>query len=168
MKGVSMDPEHWLEHNAVGYDQLTLEERAAIKNFAFLWSYFEATCLKKSASASAIAQLCAEMAANGTLALRDYEPAIGYFCKRYFKDPDTTPEYDGLRLPNDGQRNMVLKAISDKNATDVEVLAGILVIIYRLRNNLMHGEKWAYGIRGQLSNFNHANNVLMAVKSANP
>lgn len=168
MKGVSMDPDRWLEHNAVGYDQLTLEERVAIKNFAFLWSYFEATCLNKSASASAIAQLCADMAAKVTLVLDDYRPAIGYFSKRYFNGSGTTPEYDGLRLPNDDQRNMVLKAISDKNATDVEVLAGILVIIYRIRNNLVHGEKWAYGIQGQLSNFNHANNVLMAVKSANP
>jgi hypothetical protein len=31
-----------------------------------------------------------------------------------------------------------------------------------LRNNLFHGVKWAYGIRDQRSNFEHANQALMA------
>jgi hypothetical protein len=38
-----------------------------------------------------------------------------------------------------------------------------LMIVWRLRNNLFHGSKWAYQIRGQLDNFTHANAVLMKV-----
>ena len=39
----------------------------------------------------------------------------------------------------------------------------VLLLIWRLRNNLFHGEKWAYGLQGQLANFTHANVVLMRV-----
>ena len=37
----------------------------------------------------------------------------------------------------------------------------MLIIVWRFRNNLFHGEKWAYQLQGQLSNFTHANAVLM-------
>lgn len=46
--------------------------------------------------------------------------------------------------------------------TDVaDVAAVLLIIVYRFRNHLLHGLKWAYEIRGQFENFTHANAVLM-------
>jgi len=50
----------------------------------------------------------------------------------------------------------------DKTDTTSSI-AALLIIIYRLRNNLFHGLKWAYNIQGQRSNFAHANYVLMTV-----
>ena len=47
------------------------------------------------------------------------------------------------------------------NADVAEVAAALLIIVYRFRNNLLHGVKWAYEIRGQFENFRHANAVLM-------
>jgi hypothetical protein len=35
------------------------------------------------------------------------------------------------------------------------------MIVLRLRNNLFHGAKWAYGIADQRENFQHANAALM-------
>ncbi|CCE97846.1 Hypothetical protein SFHH103_03354 [Sinorhizobium fredii HH103] len=35
------------------------------------------------------------------------------------------------------------------------------MIVWRFRNNLFHGEKWAYQLQDQLSNFTNANAVLM-------
>ena len=46
-------------------------------------------------------------------------------------------------------------------ATPKEVATVILIIVYRIRNNLFHGEKWSYGLQGQLNNFKHANEALM-------
>jgi hypothetical protein len=36
-------------------------------------------------------------------------------------------------------------------------------LMLRLRNNLFHGVKWSYEMKGQLDNFQNANDVLMAV-----
>jgi len=40
-------------------------------------------------------------------------------------------------------------------------VAALLIVVYRLRNNLFHGEKWAYEMKDQRSNFEQANEVLM-------
>lgn len=40
-----------------------------------------------------------------------------------------------------------------------------LYIIYRMRNNLFHGEKWAYDLRGQEQNFRLALNILDSIVS---
>lgn len=50
----------------------------------------------------------------------------------------------------------------DNFAKASECAAAALIIVYRFRNNLFHGTKWGYGIRGQFDNFRHANDVLMA------
>jgi hypothetical protein len=46
-------------------------------------------------------------------------------------------------------------------ATASEKLTALFIIVYRLRNNLFHGSKWAYSFKGQLENFTHAGTVLM-------
>jgi site-specific DNA-cytosine methylase len=50
----------------------------------------------------------------------------------------------------------------------VHVLQALLLIVLRLRNNLFHGEKWAYGIAGQRQNFQHACAVMMATMDLGP
>ena len=44
-----------------------------------------------------------------------------------------------------------------------EVAVGVLIIVYRFRNNLHHGLKWAYGIQGQREKFEQSNAVLTGV-----
>jgi hypothetical protein len=45
----------------------------------------------------------------------------------------------------------------------LELLSAALLITFRYRNNLFHGVKWAYGVQGQLSNFDVAIDLLQAV-----
>ena len=45
--------------------------------------------------------------------------------------------------------------------TSAETILALLIIVYRLRNNLFHGEKWNYYFKDQLGNFTHASAILM-------
>ena len=45
------------------------------------------------------------------------------------------------------------------NAVD-DIVFALLIIIFRLRNNLFHGEKWVYKLDDQVDNFRNANQVL--------
>ncbi|MEN8132224.1 MAG: hypothetical protein ABFS45_19010 [Pseudomonadota bacterium] len=57
-----------------------------------------------------------------------------------------------------------MRSVLKGEATDIaDVVAVLLIIVYRFRNNMLHGLKWAYEIRGQLENFTHVNTVLMRV-----
>lgn len=40
-------------------------------------------------------------------------------------------------------------------------LLTVLMIVWRFRNNLFNGEKWAYPLQDQLANFTPANAILM-------
>jgi len=40
-------------------------------------------------------------------------------------------------------------------------ILALLMIVWRLRNNLFHGAKWAYQLRDQRENFTQANSVLI-------
>jgi hypothetical protein len=51
---ISMNPLAWLEKTQPGFDQLSTEERDAIRDFSLLWSLYEGTVLAKSGSARAI------------------------------------------------------------------------------------------------------------------
>jgi len=42
-----------------------------------------------------------------------------------------------------------MDALTDENATIVVKVIGCLIIIYRLRNNLFHGEKWLHQLHDQ-------------------
>jgi uncharacterized membrane protein YecN with MAPEG domain len=48
------------------------------------------------------------------------------------------------------------------NETSSEkVLLAILIIVFRYRNNLFHGEKSIYKLQNQIDNFRNANQFLM-------
>ena len=54
------------------------------------------------------------------------------------------------------------QVLRGENNNHADSVAGLLIVIYRLRNNLFHGIKWAYGIQGQRNNFEQANAALIA------
>jgi hypothetical protein len=51
----------------------------------------------------------------------------------------------------------VERVIRGQSSGDAEIVSAVLIIVLRLRNNLFHGVKWSYGIKGQLENFRNAN-----------
>jgi len=57
---------------------------------------------------------------------------------------------------------MVMTVLRGDNNDPADCVTAVLIIVYRLRNNLIHGAKWDYGLRGQQSNFDQANKALMA------
>lgn len=90
--------------------------------------------------------------------------AYAYFRGRYFRDNDFTHHYDGLRLRGKSDREELVKSVLTGGTNEpAEVAVGVLIIVYRFRNNLHHGLKWAYGIQGQREKFEQSNAVLTGV-----
>jgi hypothetical protein len=151
-----------LKRNVLGFSLLSGQEREAIKDFSLLWSLYEGTILNASGSANAIIHAVDSLKASDRLTLEPLRGAIDYFVERYF-DGDLTYAFDELRLRSNDHRALVEKVVKRQSTDDTEILSAILIVVFRLRNNLFHGVKWSYGIRGQLENFRNANNVLMSV-----
>ena len=51
--------------------------------------------------------------------------------------------------------------LAGRETDPTKIFLAMLIIIYRLRSNLFHGEKSVYELPGQVENFRMANQVLM-------
>jgi hypothetical protein len=158
-----MNTSAWLEKTAPGFHLLSRQEREAIKDFSLLWSLYEGTILNTSGSANAIIRTVDSLKKRNKLKLEPFHPAIEHFLERYYDGADLTSAFHGLHLRPNDHPELVEKVVRCQSTDDVEILSALLIMVFRLRNNLFHGVKWSYGIRGQLENFRNANDLLMAV-----
>ncbi len=157
-----MNPIDWLCQKTPGFSDLSAEERDAIMHFSLIWSFFEAEALHTNASAKSILALAHEWASTVHLDIEPYAQSLSYFKNRYFQNGEPTEYFAGLNLRRNDRPAIVSAVLKGENTNIADNVAALLIIVFRLRNNLFHGVKWAYGIRGQLTNFNNANTALMA------
>ena len=157
-----MDTTAWLKQYAPGFQGLCPEAREAIKHFLFLWSLFEFEVLRKSGNATAIVRVARRWWDAGLFNDDDpFAQHLAYFRDRYYRDGDFTSHFENLNFRNGDRCDLVEKVLRNETTDRSEIVAALLIIVYRFRNNLFHGEKWAYRLEDQLANFNHANDVLM-------
>lgn len=62
-----------------------------------------------------------------------------------------TEYFAGLHLRRNDNFALVSEVLKGANRNHADGVAALLIVVLRLRNNLFHGVKWAYGIRGQLA-----------------
>jgi hypothetical protein len=155
--------EAWLEARAPGFQDLTDDDRRAIFDFAFLWSLFEAEIMEANASVDQITEKVDAWVAADMLGANLYDTELLYFRNRYFADGEFTYHYPFLHLRKSDHPELVEAVLQSANNDPRDRILVLLMIVWRLRNNLFHGAKWAYQIKGQRDNFTHANAVLMRV-----
>ena len=151
----------WLNEYAPGFQGLSDGELQAITEFLLLWSLFEARSLNERGSASAIVNSANRWAASGQLTEDTFSRELAYFRDRYVADGEFTRHFKELHLRKNDEPDLVKKVLSRENIEPREISAAVLIIVYRYRNNLFHGVKWSYALRGQFHNFEHANTALI-------
>lgn len=155
--------EAWLEARAPGFQDLPADDRRAIFDFAFLWSLFEAEIMEANARVDRITEKVDAWAAGDMLGADLYDGELAYFRDRYFADGELTYHYPFLDLRKSDHPAVVEAVIRGANNDPRDRILALLMIVWRLRNNLFHGAKWAYQIKDQRENFTQANAVLMRV-----
>jgi hypothetical protein len=157
-----MHPIAWLEQRVPGFAALSYEERTAIQQFALLWSLFEGRTLRSEGSARQIMAVIHDGVSTGRIRIEPYEDCLEYFRNRYYEAGNFTHYYQQLKLRGNDNAPLVRAVLCRDNNDAADCISAILIVIYRFRNNLFHGQKWEYELAGQLANFKHANGVLMA------
>lgn len=160
-----MNAIEWLEQNAPGFLELPQEDRQEIFYFTLLWSLFEARVLGTYASVPSICERVHKCFLQGRVNADEFEAVLGYFRNRYFSNGSLTRRFRGLHLRTPDLPDLVESVLKGDNQDSADGVAVVLIIIYRFRNNLFHGIKWAYGIREQRENFEFANRALMTAIS---
>lgn len=153
--------EQWLEERAPGFKNLPTADRRVIFDFSFLWSLFEAQIMENFARADRIREKVDAWAVDSTLEAAQYDLQLAYFRNRYFADGALTHHFPYLDLRPADHPALVRAVIEGANDDPRDRMLALLMIVWRLRNNLFHGAKWAYQLRDQRENFTQANSVLM-------
>jgi hypothetical protein len=151
----------WLSKRAPGFKALPAKDRGAIFDFVFLWSLFESKVMDNFARADRIRGKVDEWTAAGTLGANLYDDELSYFRSRYFADGSLTYHFPHLNLRPADHPELVRAVIEGANNDPRDRVLALLMIVWRLRNNLFHGAKWDYELQGQYENFTCANAILM-------
>jgi hypothetical protein len=151
--------------NAVNLEPETLDR---VRNFTLLWNLFEAFGCKKNANIPDIKKLVVDINERQPITRELVNPYLDYFADRYINHDGTNKEvFAGLSFRDtNGDNNakeFVRQILAREIDTPVEILQSLLIIIYRFRNNLFHGQKQVIYLNGQLSNFTTANSLLAKV-----
>ena len=151
----------WLIGKVPGFGDLPPKDRSALFNFVLIWTLFEAQIMNNRAQVDRIVAKVDEWHVSSDLNADIYDDVLAYFRKRYFKNGDFTGSFGALNLRPSDQPALVRAVVDGSDNDPRNRVLAILLIIWRYRNNLFHGEKWTYKMKGQRDNFTHASKALM-------
>ena len=139
-----------------------------IGKFAILWNCFERTFCNNNCSPSVIIRI-----SNDIVIDNEKKQTLVDVIKRrqYLLYDDDVNNYvnDGLHPENARQSDEEIKQYMldfiDQSSRDTKI--GCLLVIHRIRNNLMHGLKIPENLIGQYELFKAVNGVLESVERIN-
>ena len=154
-------PYRWMRKRVVGFTDLPLPARTEITGFFWLWSFFEGTHLGEEANRDSIRALARRWSDGGLLDRFPFGRELAYFQDRYFPDGQKGPRYEELNWDrNRRDEPDVRRVLSGRPSTEELQAVALLFVIFRLRNNLVHGPKWRGNLANQRDNFRHANSFI--------
>ncbi|HAV1801145.1 TPA: hypothetical protein JG906_001450 [Enterobacter hormaechei subsp. steigerwaltii] len=93
------------------------------------------------------------------------DDCYAYFIGRYRDQPNSENRFNRLapaRHVFGPQRQRFVELLHKQEPSLEERISFVFKVVFRLRHNLFHGEKWSYNLQGQDANFSHAVTVLLS------
>ncbi|QJQ03422.1 hypothetical protein C798_25255 [Herbaspirillum rubrisubalbicans Os34] len=128
-----------------------------------LWTYFEAQVCGTKAGAPLLLNIAKDVATAEYFDPAALKKAMAHFRNRYLENGQPSYHFDHLNFREEKYAKKVLAILSSDGSDPVQELQAALLIVFRYRNNLFHGIKWAYQLSGQKTNFSRAIDLLKSV-----
>lgn len=134
-------------------------KRSFIFNFAMIWNLFEDRCMGNFARISEVNNFIESLISIDNL---EVNAIFDYFKDRY-KVVDNIYNIESLlwRSNENTYRDFVIEKFRNTQCSHQDKIQAVLYIIFRLRNNLFHGEKNIAIINEQKRTFVLVNKFLM-------
>ena len=145
----------WINHRYA--TQIAEDDLMSIKDFSLFWNIFEATVCDTYYTHSKVSLKLADLNLNVT----EFQNNLAYFQNRYVENSDLNNRYSFLHFRDNDNEEIVRKVLLGNTTTSNEKILAIVIIVYRFRCNLFHGNKDIREINYQRENFEQANDFLM-------
>ncbi len=158
-----MDIQEWIKQNADGYTALSPEEINAIGEFSLLWGFFEFRFLGCKANVKEIMEKVPELVNNTDVKPEVFSDEFEYFKDRYRSEGETNQKFNNYLFHKPEKKQFVADVLKGDVNDTIPIVQSLVIIAYRLRNNLFHGEKWEYKLVDQRNNFQNASSVMIKI-----
>ena len=158
----------WIAENMLGGNELRPETTSAVANFTMMWSLFEGVVCGNNANVSKFVNVAARLAEAplDDTDLAALENCLNFWSFRYRNPDGLSSRFDDLNFRPNDRREIVEEVLLGLRNDVNDKLLSLMVIVYRLRNNLFHGLKTIDILNDQIQNLNTASHCLGALLSA--
>ena len=144
----------------VDIDTLNLD---AIRNFLLLWNQFEAKLFNCSFSTPDAISKSGMIKIDNDIMVN----TLHYFQQRYLSEGKINTQFLQLGFRHNDNQPLVEDVLFGNNKNNSDIIAAIIIIISRYRNNLFHGIKNVRLSSSQQTNFKYANTFLLTCLESN-
>ncbi len=139
-----------------------LQSRRFLFEFAVIWNIFEKKKVRNHASIFDVSDFVERLPSIDNININEI---FEYFKNRYTNNPNYANLFEALRWRDKekDKKDETHRILLDKDSIDKDKIKAVLYIIFRLRNNLFHGEKSILTIDQQRETFNLVNSFLLDV-----
>jgi hypothetical protein len=135
------DAHAWARASLRDAPKLQPDTLATVAGFTFIWNLFEGVACNGSASVPALDRVAGEIERSPALPLREVEQSIAFYRFRYIKENELQQRFYGLNFRAPDRQELVEAVLKGENTSLHATLLALLIIAYRIRNNLFHGLK---------------------------
>lgn len=164
------DATKWLAENTHGGTEISPEAKEAVANFTTMWNFFESTLCENRASVAALTRISERF--EGDRGAPDMNQALEE-CLAFWQFRYRTPQgfgrhFEGLYFRPNDKRDHVEAVLNGGSVNPQDKLLALMIIVFRLRNNLFHGLKSLEMLNYQVENLATASRCLAAVMESVP
>ena len=132
-------------------------------HFTLMWNMFEGSLCDASASPAKLKAVANTLAQTILLEKSADREFLDFTKERYWTDGAPSHRFSFLRLRSAAEVDVVINVISGNSANDADVIYGLLLIVYRYRNNTFHGLKEVANVFGSPELFEQSSRFLSIV-----
>ncbi|KMQ74396.1 hypothetical protein Msub_10579 [Marinobacter subterrani] len=161
-----MSAVEWITAHVRGGEHLEEETLALVADFTLIWALFEGT---EAHGEDVI--VVDELRSIAERVSHDFpgqrlDEFVAFWSDRYIVDGSTNNRFNRLNLTHRPHITLVENVLLKNDDSAVNRIHAILLITYRLRNNLFHGAKDIQHLDGQRENLRYASDLLKTALEA--
>jgi hypothetical protein len=147
-------------------DSIVEEDIPDVLNFCLMWNLFESKVCETLTDYSLtrfidkIDYFIKKLKNIEFLINGNQNNPFSYFEERYVTDGKVNYKFNSLHFKSSDRKPLVKSVLEKEEEDSCSILLALLIIIYRLRNNLFHGIKPIRELKEQNINFEVANRLL--------
>jgi hypothetical protein len=159
------DAEEWIIANCADAQALAPDTLRVVSNFTLMWNLFENTTCNNDAKVGTFDEIAGAIIQRGPLP-DEVKAGVRFWTERYWTGTDFNYLFGGLEFRKNDREELVKAVLSGTQTDARSQLFAVMIIVYRLRNNLFHGLKTISMLNDQVSNLDMACRTLAAVVKA--